>query len=96
MDFSVFNTEENKNLPKKEEFMKNDVVFWICGDSFRTINNDEKKLLDAFINADSKKSLYIEGDNVLYDAAFVDSGFFFKRNFDVEFVRKMPIWALPK
>lgn len=91
----VFDTQVDKNLPKFEILNKYDVVMWICGDSFKTISAKEKEELDKFLNDKSNdkknKSLFIEGERVLYDSAFIDYKSFFRQNFDVEFVRTMSI-----
>jgi len=91
----VFDTQVDKNLPKFETLNKYDVVMWICGDSFKTLSTKEKDELDRFLNDKSNdkknKSLFIEGERVLYDSAFIDYKSFFRQNFDVEFVRSMSI-----
>lgn len=92
---TVFDTQIDKKVPKFDYLKDFDVVMWICGDSFKTMSTEEKDELDLFLNDKStnnkRKSLFIEGERVLSDSAFIDYKFFFKNNFDIEFYKSMSI-----
>lgn len=79
---------DTKNNPNLSEILNNNIILWICGDSFYALNQEEKDILDKFLQKNDKIALYLEGDNLLYDSAFIDSGFFFYRNFGIEFLKR--------
>jgi hypothetical protein len=62
-----------------------DAVFWLCGDSQLTLSDDEKQMLDKYIKT-GDKGLFIEGEFLLYDSAFIDNGFFFRKNFNIKYL----------
>ncbi|MFW5782566.1 MAG: hypothetical protein ACOCWO_04675 [Candidatus Muiribacteriaceae bacterium] len=62
-------------------------VMWLCGESRDTLDLDEKDLLKDYMSSEGH-SLFIEGDHVIYDAAFIDQGFFFRNIFDISYSDK--------
>ncbi|MCK9223933.1 MAG: hypothetical protein M0R46_03650 [Candidatus Muirbacterium halophilum] len=62
-----------------------DAILWICGDSHSTLSNNEKILLDKYLKI-GNKGLYLEGENIINDSAFIDNGFFYKRNFNIKYL----------
>ncbi|MDD2715584.1 MAG: hypothetical protein PHW04_06785 [Candidatus Wallbacteria bacterium] len=84
----VFDTVNGRKLPDLGYLKTFDGIMWICADSFRTLDANEKNLLDKFLSEDPQKqrSLFLEGDNLMRDSGFIDQGFFFRRHFDVEYM----------
>ncbi len=71
-------------LKDKREYPQYDALMWICGDSTETLSKTDKKIIEEYLKL-SDKGVYVEGERVMYDSAFVDSGFFYKRLFDVSY-----------
>ncbi|MDD5091927.1 MAG: hypothetical protein PHQ23_13555, partial [Candidatus Wallbacteria bacterium] len=85
--FETFDTLGNKRLPSLELLAEKRIVFWICGDSFHTLSDAEKRLLDDFLALPDNvpKALFLEGERLMSDAAFIDHGYFFRGNFGVDY-----------
>ena len=62
-----------------------DAIFWLCGDSHLTLSKNEKEMLDKYLKS-GDKGLFIEGEFLLYDSAFIDTGFFFRKNFNIKYL----------
>ncbi|MGM0606778.1 MAG: hypothetical protein ACQESP_00035 [Candidatus Muiribacteriota bacterium] len=60
-------------------------VFWICGDAFTTLKNEQKDMLKQYITTDNQTGLFIEGERLMYDAAWIDYKFFFRNFFKSDF-----------
>jgi hypothetical protein len=99
-EFQVINKKEkNPDVDFLNQFKG---VFWITGNSSKTLTNDDKELIKTYISKNSKKGLFIEGEKVMYDSAFIDYGFFYRNIFNSEYggEKRTPVnfsvyWANP-
>jgi|GEM_PF-5310828 len=71
-------------LKDEGEFTQYDAFMWICGDAIETLSESDKKIIEEYLKLPDK-GVYIEGERVIYDSAFIDTGFFYRRLFDVSY-----------
>lgn len=82
LNYEVVNTEFLKVDYELLSKYKN--VFWLCGESQQTIDQTEKEVIKKFLKK-GNTSIFIEGENIMYDSAFIDYKFFYKDIFNIKY-----------